>query len=203
MNARPRIGLFGGTFNPPHVAHLAVAEAAREQVGLDRVLWVPAAVSPFKQGEALPAPEHRLAMVRLATEGHPAFDVWPAEIERGGVSYTVDTVRALAEAHPEADLHLIVGGDSLASFPRWRQAQEIARLAVLVAYRRPGDGVEPAALPDWLAERVLWVEAPAVELSATELRALLQAGRSARYLVPDAVLAYVAAHRLYGGAAPA
>jgi nicotinate-nucleotide adenylyltransferase len=190
-----RLGVFGGTFSPPHVAHLAVAEAAREQGRLDRVLWVPAAVSPFKQGEATPAPEHRLEMTRLATADHPAFEVSDVEVARGGVSYTVDTLAALADAHPKAELYLVLGGDSLASFPRWREPERILALARLLVYRRPGDGL--AALPEGLAERTTFVEAPGIKLASTEVRALIRAGRSARYLVPEPVRTYIRAHGLY------
>jgi len=137
-------------------------------------------------------------MVRLATADNPAFDVSEVEIARGGVSYTVDTLAALAAEHPEADLHLILGGDALAGFARWREPERILALARLVVYRRPGDGVAPEALPEPLAERTAFVAAPAIELASTEIRALLAAGRSARYLVPEPVRAYVRAHGLYG-----
>jgi nicotinate-nucleotide adenylyltransferase len=197
MPAR-RIGLFGGSFNPPHVAHLAVAEAAREQAGLERVLWVPAAVSPFKQDEAMPEAHHRLSMVAAAVADNPAFAVTPIEVERGGVSYTVDTARAVAAANPDADLRLLIGGDSLASFPRWREAEALAEIAPPVVFRRPGDLLEATGLPDWLARRVTFIDAPMIELSSTEIRAMLRAGRTARYLIPDAVRAYIAQHGLYG-----
>lgn len=190
-----RIGLFGGSFNPPHVAHLAVAEAACEQAGLDRVLWVPAATSPFKQGEAMPSAAHRLAMTRLAVAGNDAFEVSDIEVERAGVSYTVETARALQEAHPEVDFRLIIGGDSLAGFAGWHRAEEIAERVQLVVYHRPG--WEVGVLPPYLAGRVAFVDAPPIDLSSTAVRAHLRAGRSARYLVPDAVLAYIDEHGLY------
>jgi nicotinate-nucleotide adenylyltransferase len=192
-----RIGLFGGSFNPPHVAHLAVAEAAREQARLDRVIWMPAAASPFKADEAVPASPHRLAMARLATAGNPAFEVSDLEARRGGVSYTVDTVCALAEAYPAASLFLIIGGDSLAGFPRWRQPGEILEHARLVVYRRPGDRLDEADLPAWVLDRATFVDAPRIDLSSSDVRAMLAAGRSARYLVPDAVRAYARENGLY------
>lgn len=113
-----RVGLFGGTFDPPHVAHLAVAEAALEQGGLDQILWMPAAESPFKQGQHTTPASHRLEMVRRAVTHHPHFAVSELEVARGGTSYTVDTLRALNREDPERELFLIMGGDSLASFPR-------------------------------------------------------------------------------------
>ncbi|MDX1532260.1 MAG: nicotinate-nucleotide adenylyltransferase [Rhodothermales bacterium] len=190
-----RLGLFGGSFNPPHLAHLAVAEAAREQADLDRVLWLPAATSPFKQGEALPAPEHRLAMTRLAVEGNPAFGVSDVEVRRGGVSYTVDTVRAVQAAHPEAALFLLLGGDGLAGFRQWRAWEELLGRVRLLVYRRPGSADPP--LDGALRDRVSFLDAPPLGLSSTYVRGLLRAGRSARYLVPDAVLRYAEAHGLY------
>ena len=191
-----RLAVFGGSFNPPHVGHLAVAEAAAEAAGIGRVLWMPAAASPFKQGDpAVVAAEHRLAMTRLAVAGNARFAVDDAEVRRGGVSYTVDTLRALRAAHPEADLALLLGGDSLADFSQWREPEAILALARLIVYRRPG--FTEAGVPPEVLARVTFVDAPLIELSGTALRARLAAGRTVRYLVPDAVVAYVEAHGLY------
>ena len=193
--SRP-FALFGGSFNPPHVAHLAVAEAAAEAAGLDRVLWMPAATSPHKQGDpGGVSAEHRLAMTRLAVAGNPRFAVDDAEVRRGGVSYTVDTLRALRAARPEADLVLVLGGDSLAGLSTWREPEAILALARLVVYRRPGS--DEAGVPPEVLDRVRFVDAPPLDLSSTVLRRRLAAGRTVRYLVPDAVLAYAEAHGLY------
>ena len=190
-------GLFGGSFNPPHVGHLAVAEACAEVAGLDRVLWMPAATPPHKQGDPTLAPaESRLRMVELAIAGNHRFEASGLEITRGQVSYTVDTLRQLHEEGLD-DLALILGGDSLAGFPRWREPEAIAGLARLVVYRRPGDQVDLDALPGWLAARATIVDGPALDVSSTELRARIAAGRTVRYLVPDAVRAVIAAERLY------
>jgi nicotinate-nucleotide adenylyltransferase len=199
MAAR-RIGLFGGSFDPPHVAHLAVAEAAREQAQLDRVLWIPAATSPFKAGGESSESGHRLEMVRLAIADNPAFEVDDLEITRGGVSYTIDTIDEITGRHPAAELRLIIGGDSLETFERWREPRRIVEAAPLLVYRRPGGtgGTGGSGdLPDWLAARVSFVEAPAIDLSATHLRRMLASGRSGRYLVPDAVLEYASRQGLY------
>ncbi|MEM1056336.1 MAG: nicotinate-nucleotide adenylyltransferase [Bacteroidota bacterium] len=190
-----RLGLFGGSFDPPHIGHLAVAEACREDARLDRVVWIPAAVSPHKQGRTRTPDVARLAMVRAAVERHPDFEVSDVEIAREGVSYTVETLRALAEAHPDDDLAWIVGGDSLASFATWRDPREILRLAELIAYPRPG--ADLSAVPDWVLERTTLVEAPRLEISSTEIRARLAAGRSIRYLVPDGVLEVIRERGLY------
>lgn len=190
-------GIFGGSFNPPHVAHLAVAEACAEAAGLDRVLWIPAATPPHKQDDPSLAPaDQRLDMVEAAIAGNERFEASAMEIERGQVSFTVDTLRQLRAAG-RGPLALIVGGDSLAGFPRWREPEAIAGLARLVVYRRPGDGVDPAALPDWLAAAVTFVDGPLLEVSSTELRTRIGAGQTVRYLVPDAVRAIATAAGLY------
>lgn len=193
-----RIGLFGGTFSPPHVGHLAVAEAAREQLALDAVLWIPAAVSPFKAEAEQPDARHRLEMTRLATADHSAFQVDAREVERGGVSYTVDTVRAVAAQQPEATLYLLLGADSLAGFPRWREPEVILGHAQLAVYHRPGYAPSLDVLPAAWRDRVEAVEGPELAVSSTSVRALRAAGRSARYLIPEPVRAYLDEHRLFG-----
>lgn len=196
MAAR-RIGLFGGTFDPPHLAHLAVAEAARDQAGLEEVIWIPSATSPFKTDREGTAPAHRVAMVRLATRDNPAFEVSTIEIERGGLSYTVDTLEQIALEHPGAELWLIVGEDGLAGFPRWRDPERILELAGLLVYPRRASDPSPGPIPDWVKDRVTTVKAPEIDLSATKFRGMIEAGRSVRYLVPDAVREYIIANRLY------
>ena len=192
------LGLFGGSFNPPHVAHLAVAQACAEAAGLDTVLWTPTPDPPHKAGDArLATAEHRLAMARLAVEENARFAVSDIEFRRAGPHYTVDTLRALASEHPEADLALVVGGDSLAAFASWREPEAILGLARLVAYRRPG--ADLAGFAAHVMARTTIVDGPALDLSATEIRARIAAGQTVRYLVPDAVRTYVAAHGLYRG----
>ena len=189
------LGVFGGSFNPPHVAHLALAEACADAAGLDRVLWMPAPAPPHKPADALVAPEHRLALVRLATEGNARFAASDLEFRRPGPHYTVDTLRALRAEHADADLALVVGGDSLAGFHTWREPDAILGLARLVVYRRPGADLARVA-PDVLARTTL-VDGPALDLSATELRARIARGLSVRYLVPDAVASYIDTAELY------
>lgn len=190
-----RVGLFGGSFNPPHVGHLAVAEAARDEAALDHVLWMPAATPPHKRDDDLPAAEHRLAMTRLATADHDAFTVSDLELRRAGVSYTVDTLRALRADHPGAAFLLLLGGDSLRQFHTWREPDAILDLAQPLVYPRPGSDL--AAVDPSLRRRAILLDRPLLDLSSTDVRGLLRAGRSARYLVPDAVLAYADEHRLY------
>jgi nicotinate-nucleotide adenylyltransferase len=189
------VGVFGGSFSPPHLAHLAVAEAARDQLELDRVLWVPAATPPHKQGQTMPAADHRLAMTRLAVEGNEAFAVSDLEVARAGISYTVETIRALQDAYPDTDFHLLLGGDSLALFETWVRPDEIVRRVPLVVYPRPG--ADLAGVPASVMARATFLDRPLLDPSSTAIRRLIRAGRSVRYLVPDAVLAYIAEHALY------
>lgn len=188
--------LFGGSFNPPHLAHLAVAEAIADALELAEVCWMPAATSPHKLDDpTVIAAEHRLAMTRLAVEGNPRFAVSDLEIRRGGASYTVDTLRHLHTEWPEGDLYLILGGDSLAGFATWREPEAILNLARLLVYRRPGS--DAAEVPRWVLDRTTFVDTPALDLSSTVIRARIAAGETVRYLVPDAVRAYIGTHGLY------
>lgn len=189
------IGLFGGSFNPPHVAHQIVAEIVRDQFDLSEVWWIPNATPPHKSGRELVAVEHRLAMTERAIEPNPAFQICDIEIQRDGVSYTVDTLRTLQEQHPNTDFALIIGSDSLDSFAEWHRPDEIAERVPLIVYERPGAS-ESVAEPRF-ANRVRYVAAPIMEVSGTEIRARCRAGRSIRYLVPDAVRTYIEAHDLY------
>ena len=206
-----RIGVYGGSFDPVHLGHLLLAECCREQAGLDRVLFVPAATQPHKQDRRLADPQHRIDMLRLATGGHPAFDVATLEIDRGGVSYTVDTLASLRAAHPDDELCLLLGPDALAGLPTWREPRRIAELATLVAVERETlDDLSAAAaaagLSDLLgAERLATlldrrVRMPAIGIRASDLRAAVAAGRSIRYRTPRAVEAFIATHGLYRSA---
>jgi nicotinate-nucleotide adenylyltransferase len=190
-----RLGVFGGTFDPPHVGHLALAEWAREELGLDRVLFVPAGAPPHKRAGRTPA-SRRLAMVRLAVRGNPAFAAEPMETRRRGPSYTVDTLRALAARHRGAKLWLLMGADMWATLGTWREPGAIARLAAIAVAARPGSrrARRPAALR---GARVRWLGNPVLDVSSSAVRDRARAGRSLRYLVPDAVARYVAERGLY------
>jgi nicotinate-nucleotide adenylyltransferase len=202
-------GIFGGTFDPPHLGHLAAAQEACVALGLDRVLFVPAGQNPLKLGEQISAPEHRLAMTELAIEDDPAFAISRADLDRVGPSYTVDLLERLhAELGPDEELAFITGTDVLHELHRWRSPERILQLARLVAINRPGERViYPNELETRVAgarERVTVIQTPGVAVSSTELRARVARGQPIRYLVPDAVAAYVADHRLYlpTGSAP-
>lgn len=188
-----RIGLLGGSFDPPHVGHRLAASDAFEALELDRLIWVPAANQPLKTRQEVTAAGHRLAMVRLAVDGDPRFEVSTIEIDRGGLSYTVDTLAALAGCWPSATLFWLAGADVLTSFQRWREPERIAQLATVVVLRRSGEGADVSGMPagtQALATR-------RVDVSSTEIRERVRAGKSIRGFVPDAVAEYIAAERLY------
>jgi nicotinate-nucleotide adenylyltransferase len=194
-------GVFGGTFDPIHLAHLAVAEAARDAFGLRRVLFMPAAQPPHKPGRDISAVEHRLAMVEAAVEGNPAFEVSRLEVERSGPSYTVDTLAALCDATPSDHLALILSAESYSEFGTWREPQRILDLADLIVAPRVGYAEADPELvsrqfPDAPAS-IAFMDGPRIRLSASEIRQRAADGRSVRYLVPDAVAAYIGDHGLY------
>jgi nicotinate-nucleotide adenylyltransferase len=193
---RGATGVFGGTFDPIHIGHLAVAEAARDVFGLRRVLFIPAAQPPHKPGGPIAAIEHRLVMVEAAVAGNPAFEVSRIEIERDGPSYTVDTLDALRGAAPDDPLAMILSAESFAELSTWHEPERILELADLIVAPRDGyaaaDGDGPLA-----GARVAFLDGPRIRLSASEIRERAAAGRSIRYLVPDAVAAYIGDHSLY------
>jgi nicotinate-nucleotide adenylyltransferase len=199
------LGIFGGTFDPIHLAHLAVAQEAADALGLEEVLFIPAGQPPHKPGQEITPAEHRLAMVELAIAGNERFGVDRLELERAGPSYTVDTLEALhasrAAAGASTDLTLILSAEAFLGLMMWREPRRVLELArVAVAPRDGHPEAGPAFLaehlPD-LADRAIFLDGPRLRLSASELRARAAAGRSLRYLVPDAVAAYIGDHGLY------
>lgn len=200
LDLRGAHGIFGGTFDPIHLAHLAVAEAARDDLGLASVTFIPAGVPPHKVGRRITAAHHRAAMVEAAIADNPGFRISRVEIEREGPSYTVDTLERLVVAG-EGPLALIMSMDSYLDLPTWREPERVLDLAALVV--APRDGVEPAgreflaAHVPGAAARVVFLAGPHLRLSASELRDRAAVGRSLRYLVPDAVAAYIGDHGLY------
>ena len=201
-----RIGVFGGSFNPPHVAHLILAERARVERTLDRVLFVVAGQPPHKASRPLAPGPDRLRMVELAIEGNPAFEAADLELKRDGASYTLLTIRELRRRlGPEAELFLLVGGDSLLELPTGWRAEELVREVPIIAFGRPGnpldagvDGLAAHFGQAWVRQvRELMVAAPQMDISATEVRERVRAGLSVRYMVPEAVRAYIAERGLY------
>lgn len=178
-----RLGLYGGTFDPIHRGHLLVAQAALEEIQLDRLLFIPAAQSPFKPGTTPTPAATRLRLLRMALSGRPEFEVDEQEVQRGGVSYSIDTVRNVAARHPAATLFWLIGADHVAALPQWRESAELARLIQFVVIPRPGvKPVEPPA-PFRLHHLHGWP----LKVSASEIRERARIGRSIRHLVPSHV----------------
>ena len=190
-----KLGIFGGTFDPVHHGHLIVAEYVRETVGLDRILFIPTMISPHKQDADITAAIDRFAMLREAVGANPFFEASDLEIERGGVSYTVDTLRILMESHRPADLYLLIGADNLRDFGSWKDPEEIVKRARLIVMNRPGFTAGEADRP--LPEDAIQCVVPSIDISATEIRRRVEQGLPISYLVPLSVERYIAQHRLY------
>jgi nicotinate-nucleotide adenylyltransferase len=198
-----RIGILGGTFNPPHLGHLICAQEAYLQLELDRVTLIPARIPPHKPVEDEPGAQHRLELCRLAIRGdEERFEVSDLEIGRDGPSYTVDTLEELHSSAPDHELFLIVGGDIAASLPDWHEPERVLSLATLAVAQRRGtskaavDGAL-SALPG--GERTRFFRMPRIAISSTMLRDRVRAGQPIRYYVPDAVVSYIERHGLYAG----
>jgi len=199
------VGILGGTFDPVHVGHLAIAEEAREQLGLERVLFIPAPDAPLRSGPAAASPVHRARMVELAVRGNPFFAVDLVELGRPRPSLTVDTIEVLAAreraAGRQPDLWFILSAEQLRKLPQWRTPERLLGLCRIAVVPRP-DTEMPGRT--WVesqfpgcADRIVPLEGPLLPVSGTAIRARLRAGRSVRYLVPDAVIAYIEHHGLY------
>ncbi len=191
-----KIGIFGGSFNPPHFGHLLLAERVCEELALDKLLLIPAAVPPHKIGATDLAPDaDRMRMLLRAIEHNERFDISTLEIDREGVSYTVDTLRALDSTYPDAKLYLLIGADSLAEFHTWKDPDIICSLADLVVMPRehfPVDNIRPELKP-----HVRIVHTPTVEISSTDIRNRVREGKSIRYYVPREVAEYIEENDLY------
>jgi len=198
-----RIGILGGTFNPPHLGHLICAQEAYLQLGLDRVTLIPARIPPHKAVEDEPGAEHRLELCRLAIRGdEERLAVSDLEIARDGPSYTVDTLEALHSSAPDHELYLIVGGDIAAGLPDWHEPERVLSLATLAVAKRRG--TPRAAVDDALGslqggERTRFFRMPRIAISSTMLRERVKSGQSIKYYVPDRVAGYIKRHHLYGG----
>jgi nicotinate-nucleotide adenylyltransferase len=196
-----RLGIYGGTFDPVHFAHLLLAEQCREQMELDEVWFMPAATNPHKLETNTSSPKDRLAMLRLAIAGLSGLAVSELEINRGGTSYTVDTLTDLKSQDASRELFLLIGADSLADLPTWREPRRIIELAHIVAVNR-GRKIPPldeaqAALGVDFDRRLTILEMPGVDLAATDIRRRVAEGKSIRFMTPPAVERYILEHRLY------
>lgn len=200
------VGIFGGTFDPVHIGHLLLAEHAREQFGLNKVHWIPAAIAPHTQLKQSTRQDHRMEMVRLAISGNSAFVIDDREVTRGGHSYTVETLEELHKEFPDVKWVLFMGSDSLDNFGLWKSPHRICQLAHVVVVCRAGNPPpdlamlaqylpEPPSGPDWQAQHSM--NMPQLEISSSNIRTRVRTGRSIRYMVPAAVEAYIDAHGLY------
>jgi nicotinate-nucleotide adenylyltransferase len=190
-----KIGVFGGTFDPPHIGHLIVAEHVREAVELDRILFVPTATPPHKRDRTITPGEQRVAMVRLAIARHDPFAVSDMEVQRGGVSFTADTLEELKRLHPSAALFFLLGMDNLIEFGTWKDPERILRLARLIVMTRPG--FVPGTELESIAGNVEYCTVPQIGVSGSEIRARIREGKSISFLVTPEVRRFIDSHGLY------
>ena len=199
MVERRRVGVFGGTFDPPHLGHSIVAAEVMEALRLDRLLWVPAAVPPHKQGRRVTSAEVRRRMVAAAVRDHPGFELCDLELQRDGVSYTVDTLRRLRSDHPAWSLYLIIGADLLEGFASWRDPDAIRRMARLVAISRGATATPPGSdVPGG----VRTVRVTPVDISSSEIRRRVAGGMAVSTMVATQVLSIIESERLYRSSRP-
>ena len=199
--SRERIGLFGGTFDPPHLGHLILASEAQSQLELNRLLWTLTPEPPHKQDQPISSIEHRLAMVNLAIADNPSFELSRAELDRPGPHYTLDTIKLVAEQNPDAELVPVIGGDSLNDLPTWHHPQELLFAAHWIGVmRRPGESASLEKLERELpgiSAKVHYVDAPLLEIASREIRSRIADGRPFRYYLPNPVYHYINQHHLY------
>ncbi len=191
QSGRRRIGILGGTFNPPHLGHLMMAEQVGSQLDLDEVWFMPTAKPPHAPGKMTIAAQHRLQMVQLAIRNNSRFKLQAYEVNRGGKNYTVDTMRQFVKEYPEAEFYFIIGGDSANDLPSWKGIQDLVNLVQFVGVQRPGSSPYRHRYP------IIWVDSPLVDLSSTEIRLRVYLDQSIRYQVPLEVESYIYHHHLY------
>src|SRR5262245_15277186 len=199
-----KIGVFGGTFDPVHQAHLIIAEQCREQANLDQVRFVPSARPPHKSEQEISAFDRRADMIQLAIAGHPAFRIDELEKDRAGPSYTADTLAELHRTHPDAELYLMLGADCLPDLPSWHDPVRIVKQATLLVIARPGWAMWPTEqlrealkLAADVELKMQVVSVPFIDIASRDLRRRVAEGKSIRYLVPSAVAAYIADKNMY------
>ncbi|MGZ7442278.1 nicotinate-nucleotide adenylyltransferase [Paenibacillus sp. TH7-28] len=192
-----KVGIMGGAFDPIHLGHLLAAESAREQHYLEEVWFMPSHIPPHKHRAGVSG-KQRLEMVEAAIQGHPAFKPLDIELKRGGVSYTVDTIREIRGQHPDLDLYFIIGADMVNYLPKWEGIEDLTGMITFIGLQRPGSFLELDALPPFIQEAVRLAEMPLVDISSSLIRSRLAQGRSVRYMVPDSVHDYMTRSGLYG-----
>lgn len=192
-----KVGIMGGTFDPIHIGHMLAAECARDAYDLEEVWFMPSHIPPHKEDAGVTG-LMRLEMTAEAVADHPSFRTLDWEVKRGGVSYTVDTVRDLRDAYPEHDFYFIIGADMVAYLPKWNRIGELAELLTFIGLNRPGTKLSVDDLPDFLQKAVVTAEMPLIEISSTIIRSRAASGSSIRYMVPDRVYDYIVRSGIYG-----
>ncbi|MBO8172928.1 MAG: nicotinate-nucleotide adenylyltransferase [Bacillaceae bacterium] len=189
-----KIGIFGGTFDPVHTAHLIMAEHVLDSEELDRIWLMPAAVPPHKQGEEITDGRHRFRMLQLAVQDHPQLEVSSYELDKKGVSYTYETIRELKQHYPDHQFQFIIGADMVEYLPNWHRINELLSMVQFIAVARKGYRLDQP----FTEHRVKKVDVPEVDISSSMIRERVRDGRSIRYLVPESVRAYIKEQGLYG-----
>ncbi|MDO5746438.1 MAG: nicotinate-nucleotide adenylyltransferase [Actinomycetaceae bacterium] len=189
-----RIGVMGGTFDPIHHGHLVAASEAQNVFDLDEVIFVPTSTQPFKKGRKVTGPEHRYLMTVIATAANPRFTVSRVDIDRGGTTYTIDTLRDLKEQRPEAQFFFITGADALKKIMEWKDTDELFELAHFVGVTRPGHELDYHGVPQ---DKISMIEIPALAISSTDVRTRASLSKPVWYLVPDGVVRYIDKYGLY------
>jgi nicotinate-nucleotide adenylyltransferase len=189
------LGILGGTFDPPHLAHLIAGERAVEAFELDTLFFIPANIPPHKAQERISSGEHRFAMTQLATQGNDKFEVSRIELNRPGISYTIDTLHEIKQKFSPEKIFLFIGLDQLAIFNTWHESEEIFKAAKVVVMTRPLQKLDE--IDPFLVSGVKILSLPLLEISSTDIRARVREGKSVRYLVPEGVREYIAKHKLY------
>lgn len=192
-----KIGLMGGTFDPIHIGHMIAAQCVCEEFGLDEVWFMPTYVSPHKEQAPGASPEQRWDMVCLAVEGHPQFRPCKIELEKGGISYSTETVSLLRRQYPEYHFYYIIGADMVEYLPKWHKIDELLEMVTFVGLRRPGFQIEGSGLPERMLSAVKIATMRQVEVSSTWIRQRRALGQTVRYLVPDKVNEYIEVNCLY------
>jgi nicotinate-nucleotide adenylyltransferase len=197
-----KVGIMGGTFDPPHIAHLIIAELARVRLELDKIVFIPAGDPWMKSAHIITSTEKRVEMVSLAIASNPAFSLSHIEVNRPGPTYTVDTIEQLSEeVGHDAGLFLLLGWDSVAELPSWKAPYRISKMARIVAFPRPGfvkpNTAELEKTMPGIAERIVYIDEPYLSISSTCIRQRVREGKSIRYMVPDTIGQYITENNLY------
>lgn len=190
IDKKRKVGILGGTFNPPHLGHLIIADQVKDQLGLEKILFLPSAQPPHAKGKTTIKAKYRAKMVEKAIEEYPEFELDQTEIERGGKSYTFDTIKALSEQNPDIEYYFIIGADMVEDLPSWYKVEELVRLVQIIAVNRPSYSVEtPYPL--------IFIDVPNIEISSSIIRQKIADRCSVKFLLPDKVLDYIESEGLY------